>query len=103
MGSKIKNLGGHFGIALKAARQAKGVSLRELCRRADLDPGNYCKMEYGTLPPPPTKNELNKICKAIGVSALEKDMLLLALRQEQAWRINHRARVEIDRLNREFS
>lgn len=100
--TKPLHRGGWFGGTLKATRLAKGISLRELCRRADLDPGNYCKMEYGTYFPPSTKAELNNICKALGASAGERAALLLALRQEQAWRINHRARVEIDRLNREF-
>lgn len=100
---KPTNFGGWFGGVLKATRTAKGISLRELCRRADLDPGNYCRMEYGTLPPPATMSELKNICRALGASSGEKAALCLALRQEQVWRINHRARVEIDRLNREFS
>lgn len=101
--SKKANFGGWFGGVLKDTREAKGISLRELCRRADLDPGNYCKMEGGTLPPPPSKAELDNICKALGASAGESAVLLLALRQEKSWRINHRAKVELDRLNREFS
>ena len=44
-----------FGTFIKDARARLGLSLREFCRLADLDPGNWSKVERGIFPPPKSR------------------------------------------------
>ena len=44
-----------FGRFVKEMRTRKGMSLREFCRLANLDPGNWSKVERGKFPPPKSR------------------------------------------------
>jgi transcriptional regulator with XRE-family HTH domain len=45
-----------FGRFVKDVRESKGLSLREFCRLADLDPANWSKVERGIFPPPKSRD-----------------------------------------------
>jgi len=56
-----------FGEYFKKKRIEKGFTLREFCRRFDLDPGNISKLERGMLPPPESKEKLEEYASALGL------------------------------------
>ena len=56
-----------FGDYFKQKRIEKGYTLREFCRRFDLDPGNISKLERGMLPPPESKEKLEQYARALGL------------------------------------
>ncbi len=56
-----------FGEYFKQKRIEKGFTLREFCRKFDLDPGNISKLERGMLPPPESKAKLEEYASALGL------------------------------------
>ena len=60
----------NFGKFLKEMRSRKGLTLREFCRLANLDPSNWSKVERGKLPPPKSSQV---ICDIASVLLIEKD------------------------------
>jgi len=56
-----------FGDYFKELRRGKRLTLREFCRRADVDPGNTSKIERGILPPPRYK-VLARYAQVLGIS-----------------------------------
>ena len=50
-----------FGKYLKEMRAKKGLTLREFCRLANLDPSNWSKVERGMLPPPKSSRVMTDI------------------------------------------
>lgn len=52
-------------LYLKAWRQHHGYSLRELARRAQMDPTAYSRIEHGRVSP--TVDTLEKLAKALKV------------------------------------
>ena len=58
-----------FGAFVKETRERKGLSLREFCRLANLDPGNWSKVERGLFPPPKNRQSISDIA---GVLLLEQ-------------------------------
>jgi transcriptional regulator with XRE-family HTH domain len=66
-----------FGEFIKERRIAKGISLREFCKRLEIDASNWSKVERGLLAPPQDQERLKEIARALGIkfgSALWKDM-----------------------------
>jgi transcriptional regulator with XRE-family HTH domain len=58
-----------FGAFVKETRERQGLSLREFCRLANLDPGNWSKVERGIFPPPKDRQCVSDIA---GVLLLEQ-------------------------------
>jgi len=56
-----------FGQFVKKERLARGVGLREFCRRLGIDASNWSKVERGTLAPPQDVEKLKKIAKVLGI------------------------------------
>jgi transcriptional regulator with XRE-family HTH domain len=59
----------HFGNFVKELRIKKALTLREFCRRAQIDAGNWSKIERGVLPPPKSKEVLNEIARGLDLSS----------------------------------
>jgi len=54
-----------FGQYVKELREKRGLSLREFCRLANLDPSNWSKVERGMLAPPRNRKCLNDIASVL--------------------------------------
>jgi transcriptional regulator with XRE-family HTH domain len=66
-----------FGELIKERRINKGISLREFCKRVEIDASNWSKVERGLLAPPQDEERLRKIARALDIkfgSALWKEM-----------------------------
>jgi transcriptional regulator with XRE-family HTH domain len=66
-----------FGEFIKERRIAKGISLREFCKRLEMDASNWSKIERGLLAPPQDEKRLKEIARALDIkfrSALWKEM-----------------------------
>ena len=59
---------GQFGRYVKELREKRGLSLREFCRLAGLDPSNWSKVERGLLSPPRSQKALNDIAGVLLVA-----------------------------------
>src|SRR4030042_4730552 len=57
-----------FGTFIKNKRIEKGLTLREFCRKAKLDPSNWSKIERGIFPPPKSRPVLEEIAAAVGLN-----------------------------------
>jgi transcriptional regulator with XRE-family HTH domain len=56
-----------FGEFVKAKRLSQGISLRQFCRLAGFDAGNWSKVERGLLNPPRQEEALKKIAKILRI------------------------------------
>ncbi len=56
-----------FGELFKRKRLEAGLTLREFCRRNDLDPGNVSKLERGRAPPPGDEERLAAYAGMLGI------------------------------------
>jgi transcriptional regulator with XRE-family HTH domain len=56
-----------FGQLVKEGRLAKGIGLREFCRKLEIDASNWSKVERGTLAPPQDEKKLKKIANILGI------------------------------------
>jgi len=66
-----------FGEFIKEKRIAKGISLREFCKRIEIDASNWSKVERSLLAPPQDEEKLRKIAQLLDVkigSPLWKEM-----------------------------
>jgi transcriptional regulator with XRE-family HTH domain len=66
-----------FGEFIKERRIAKGISLREFCKRIEIDASNWSKVERGLLAPPRDEEKLIKIARMLDMkigSAAWKEM-----------------------------
>jgi transcriptional regulator with XRE-family HTH domain len=66
-GLAMKTKGLQFGRFFKEKRLAQGLSLREFCRRHELDAGNHSKLERGVLPPPESRERLERYATMLGL------------------------------------
>ncbi len=57
-----------FGEYIKNLRIQKELTLREFCRKVDLDPSNWSKTERGINPPPKSQYVLNTIAEILGLN-----------------------------------
>ena len=66
-----------FGEFIKEKRIVKGISLREFCKRLEIDASNWSKVERGLLAPPQDQEKLRKIAQVLDIkfgSPLWKEM-----------------------------
>lgn len=56
-----------FGKFIKDERLAKGIGLREFCRKLGIDASNWSKVERGALAPPQDVKKLEKIANVLGI------------------------------------
>jgi transcriptional regulator with XRE-family HTH domain len=66
-----------FGEFIKERRITKSISLREFCKRIEMDASNWSKVERGLLPPPQDEEKLRKIARLLDIkigSSLWKEM-----------------------------
>jgi transcriptional regulator with XRE-family HTH domain len=66
-----------FGEFIKERRIAKSISLREFCKRMEMDASNWSKVERGLLAPPQDEEKLRKIARVLDIkvgSSLWKEM-----------------------------
>ena len=56
-----------FGEFIKERRINKGISLREFCKRTEIDASNWSKVERGLLPPPQDEERLKTIAQVLGI------------------------------------
>jgi transcriptional regulator with XRE-family HTH domain len=66
-----------FGEFIKEKRIEKGISLREFCKRIEIDASNWSKVERGLLAPPQDEEKLRKMAQVLGFkfgSSLWKEM-----------------------------
>lgn len=59
-----------FGEYVMFLRAEKRISIRKFCLDMEYDPSNWSKIERGILPPPKSKQFLNRIAEVLG---LQKD------------------------------
>jgi len=57
-----------FGEYIKSLRISKQITLRDFCKKADLDPSNWSKIERGISPPPKSTLVLTSIAHALNIS-----------------------------------
>lgn len=62
-----------FGSFISNLRISRGLTLREFCRRTELDPSNWSKIERSILPPPKSKRAIETIMEAIGITKGSKE------------------------------
>lgn len=66
-----------FGEFIKERRIAKGIGLREFCKRIEIDASNWSKVERSLLAPPQDEEKLRKIARVLDIkigSQLWKEM-----------------------------
>jgi transcriptional regulator with XRE-family HTH domain len=66
-----------FGEFIKERRIAKSISLREFCKRIEMDASNWSKVERGLLAPPQDEEKLRRIARVLDIkvgSSLWKEM-----------------------------
>jgi transcriptional regulator with XRE-family HTH domain len=56
-----------FGEFIKERRIAKSISLREFCKRIEIDASNWSKVERGLLAPPQDEEKLRKIARVLDI------------------------------------
>jgi len=62
-----------FGAFIKDKRIKKGLTLREFCRKMNLDPSNWSKIERGIFPPPKSRAVLEEIAITLGLVKNSQD------------------------------
>ncbi len=70
-----------FGEFIKERRQKLGYTLREFCKKHQLDPGNWSRLERGLSKPPQNDKILNEYASYLEIkhdSAEYRDLLDLA-------------------------
>ena len=67
-----------FGGQLRRYRIEKEITLREMCRKTSMDPGNYSKMERAELAPPKDKKEIKKLLKPLRLNQVQESLILSA-------------------------
>jgi transcriptional regulator with XRE-family HTH domain len=62
-----------FGDYIKNTRILKGLSLREFCKRIDMDASNWSKIERGVLSPPQDDEKLKLIAKVLEIKKTSEE------------------------------
>lgn len=60
-----------FGGLLREARIKNKLTMRQACKIAEIDVGNYSKLEASRFPPPCSKEKIIELCKKIGIEHSE--------------------------------
>ena len=50
---------------MRQSRIENKITLREFCRKTNIDPSNWSKIERGVLPPPKSKQVLSEIARVL--------------------------------------
>jgi len=56
-----------FGEFIKEKRIERAISLREFCKRMEIDASNWSKVERGLLAPPQDEEKLRKIAQVLKI------------------------------------
>jgi transcriptional regulator with XRE-family HTH domain len=56
-----------FGNYFSDLRTSRGITLREFCRRTNIDPSNWSKVERSVISPPRSKRTIESALEAIEV------------------------------------
>jgi len=67
----MKTAAESFSRFVSEAMAGRGLGLRELCRRADLDPSFFSKVLAGKRNPPSEEAPLRRLAEALGVAPVE--------------------------------
>jgi transcriptional regulator with XRE-family HTH domain len=70
-----KVMGALFGEYFKRRRLAIGKTLRQFCLENGLDAGNVSKIERGLLPPPQSREKLEKYALYLGIKEGDEEWL----------------------------
>ena len=57
-----------FGEYIKELRAKRRISLRKFCTELEYDPSNWSKIERGVLPPPKSRDFLNRIAEILTIT-----------------------------------
>ena len=66
-----------FGGYVKNLRLKKRLTLRDFCRKTEMDPSNWSKVERGLLPPPRSKEILERLARVLGLEDNSEEFLAL--------------------------
>lgn len=66
-----------FGDYIKSLRISKEITLREFCKKAELDPSNWSKIERGILPPPKSTLVLDSIANVLNIPNKSEEYYVL--------------------------
>ena len=67
----------NFGAFFEELRQRHQLTLREFCKKAECDPANISRMERGLMPPPKSRDILERYAKALGLKEGTDDWYML--------------------------
>lgn len=67
----------NFGQYINNLRLDKKITLREFCRRTELDPSNWSKVERGKSSPPKSREVLNTITETLGLEKNSDEYLTI--------------------------
>ena len=56
-----------FGEFIKRRRVSQGITLREFCRKLNIDASNWSKVERGLLSPPQDEEKLREIAQVLAI------------------------------------
>lgn len=62
-----------FGGFFEELRQRSKLTLREFCKRAGADPANISRMERGLMPPPKSRDILERYASVLGLEEATDD------------------------------
>ncbi len=62
-----------FGSFFKNMRIKRGLTLRSFCQEHGLDPGNISKLERGLMPPPKSRDTLERYAEYLNLNKGEDD------------------------------
>lgn len=74
-----------FGTRLREMRLAAGLSLQKFCRQANLDAGNYSRIERGLTRPPRDHRKLEPVRAALGLEPDGDDWTYLLTLADLEW------------------
>jgi len=66
----------NFGKMLRTLRVKAGLTLREICRENNIDPGNYSRLERGLLDPPSCRDYVEYYAELVRVNKKDTEMLV---------------------------
>lgn len=62
-----------YGAFFEALRHRSKLTLREFCKRAGCDPANISRMERGLMPPPKSREILERYAHVLGLKEASDD------------------------------
>ena len=65
-----------FALFFESLRQRNRLTLREFCKKAGADPANISRMERGAMPPPKSRDILDRYATVLGLKEGSDDWYL---------------------------